>query len=138
VDSHGWHRRALPVTALAVGLVALLALVLPGVRHQLALSASHVPQEYVALSFARGSAGTVEACATSVRFSVHSELSETRTIAYVVSVGDTERTGSVVAEPGESVDVTQVVERPRGRFTVSVRLPDNDREILAHCGGKAP
>jgi len=140
VDTHPWYRRVLPVTALAVGLFALLALAFPGVRQQVALSASHQPQEYVALSFARDPAGTVPVCTgsgadLSVRFTVDSELGEVRTVEYVVSVGDVDRTGTMAVEPGESVDITQVVKRPRGRFPVSVSLPDVDRRILAHCQG---
>lgn len=140
MDTHHWYRRVLPVTALAVGVVALLALVFPGVREQVALSATHRPQEYVALSFARSEAGTVEFCGAqgstvSVRFTVDSELGETRTLEYVVKVGEKRRTGTVVAEPGEPVDVTHVVKRPRGRYDVTVRLPGDGREILAHCQG---
>jgi len=141
VDTRPWYRRALPVTAIAVGLVAILALVLPGVRHQLALSATHVPQEYVALSFERTTAGTVATCARSgndvrVSFVVDSALQETRTLDYVVEVGAAKRTGKVVVEPGETAVVTQVVARlSKARYDVSVLLPDVDRRIIAHCSG---
>lgn len=130
----------LPVTALAVGLVALLAVLLPGVRDQVALSASHQPQEYVALSFARSPAGTVPVCGggadrVTVRFTVDSALGEDRTLDYVVTAGPARRTGTVTVEPGETVDVTKVLDRPAREFDLVVRLPDVDREVHAHCRG---
>ena len=130
----------LPVTALVVGLLAVLALLSPGVRHQIELSASHRAQEYVALSFARSPDGTVPACTraggeVSVRFVVDSRLRAARTLRYVVTVDDTRRKGTVSVEPGDSVVVTQVVSRPARRFGIAVRLPEVDREISAHCGG---
>lgn len=140
MDTQHWYRRVLPVTALAVGLVALLALVFPGVRQQVALSASHQPQEYVALSFARDPAGTVPVCGRSgkdvlVSFAIDSQLQRARTVEYVVTVGAVRRVGTLVIEPGETTRMTEVVKRPRGRFPVSVSLPDLDRRILAHCQG---
>lgn len=139
----GWHRRVVPVTTLVVGLVALLALLLPGVRDQLALSATHEPQEYVALSFARGDDGTVVTCAREagavrVGFVVTSGLSEGRELGYVVTVGDSEADGNVVVEPGESSGVVRALPVPDGkRYDVEVRLPDEGRRVLAHCGGAA-
>lgn len=130
----------LPVTALAVAVVAVLALVFPGVRQQLALSASHQPQEYVALSFARADDGTVPVCTRaggdlSIAFTVGSGLRESKDIAFVVTAGKARRAGSVTVEPGESVDVTQVLPRPARRFEVAVRLPEDDRRIRASCRG---
>jgi hypothetical protein len=132
----------LPVTALGVGLVALLALAVPTVRDQIALSASHQPQQYVALSFARAADGTVPVCTVtgddvSVAFAVDSGLREERSIAYVVQVGQERRSGTVDVRPGESAGVTQVLPRPKKHFAVAVRLPDADREVLAHCGSPA-
>lgn len=137
-----WYRRVLPVAALAVGLVALLALAVPSVRDQIELSASHQPQQYVALSFARDADGTVPVCTltgddVSVVFTVDSGLREARTLDYVVQVGQDKRDGTVEVQPGESVDVTQVLHRPTKHFAVAVRLPEADREVIAHCGGSA-
>ena len=137
----GWHRRVVPVTTLVIGLVALLALLLPGVRDQLALSATHEPQEYVALSFARSDDGTVATCQRSGRqvrvgFVVTSELSGDRRFGYVVTVGDSEVDGNVVVAPGESAGVVRVLPLPdRTRYDIEVRLPGEDRRVLAHCGG---
>lgn len=143
MSGEGWHRRVVPVTTLVVGAVALLALVLPGVREQVALSATHQEQEYVALSFGRTEQDTVVTCATtgrraSVGFVVTSARSAARTIPYEVTVGDARVAGSVDLEPGESADVTEVLPRPRrGEYDVEVRLPEDDRRIHAHCGGAA-
>ncbi|GAA4376444.1 hypothetical protein GCM10023146_31930 [Nocardioides caricicola] len=140
MDSPHWYRRVLPLTALAVGLVALLAALFPGVRDQMALSASHQPQEYVALSFARSSDGTVPVCGGSrteltVSFTVDNAMSDVRTFDYVVTAGDVRRTGTVAVDPGETADVTQVLARPARDFDLAVRLPGADREVLAHCRG---
>ncbi|WP_460834743.1 hypothetical protein [Nocardioides hungaricus] len=129
------------MTTLLVGVVALLALLLPGLRDQLALSATHRQQEYVALSFARGDDGTVATCERArgrlrVGFVVTSALPEARELGYVVAVGDSEVDGRVTVAPGESAGVARVVPLPRERrFDVEVRLPAEDRRIRAHCGG---
>ena len=136
-----WWSRVVPVTALAVGLVAVLALLVPGVRGQLALSATHQPQQYVGLAFARTPAGTVTTCATGggrlqVAFDVISHLDRPRELTYTVAVPGQERTGSVTVDPGETARVTRSVELPRARhFEVSVELPDAGRQLLAHCPG---
>ena len=139
----GWHRRVVPVTTLVIGLVALLALLLPGVRDQLALSATHEQQEYVALSFARSDDGTVATCERTggqvrVGFVVTSALAGDRELGYVVTVGDSEVDGNVVVAPGESAGVVRVLPLPDSKsFDIEVRLPDEDRRVLAHCGGAA-
>lgn len=139
----GWHRRVVPVTTSVIGLVALLALLLPGVRDQLALSATHEQQEYVALSFARSDDGTVATCERAdgqvrVGFLVTSALSGDRELGYVVTVGDSEVDGNVVVAPGESTGVVRVLPLPDTRkFDIEVRLPDEGRRVLAHCGGAA-
>ncbi|WP_243056624.1 hypothetical protein [Nocardioides sp. SR21] len=131
----------LPVTALAVGLVALLAALVPGVRDQVALSLTHEQQEYVALSFARDPAGKVPVCVRSgkdllVGFAIDSQLQQARTVEYVVTVGSVRRVDTVDVEPGEVTRMTEAVKPPRGSFPVSVSLPDLDRRITAHCEGR--
>lgn len=134
-----WYRRVVPVTALAVGLVAVLALLLPGVRHQLALSASHQPQQYVVLAFGRTSTGNVVTCAhdhhrVRVTFAVGSHLSEPRDLPYVVTVHGDRRTGTVTVDPGRTERVTRMLASPRvRRFEVRVELPTEDREVHASC-----
>jgi hypothetical protein len=134
-----WYQRVVPVVALGLAGGLLLVLVSPGVREQLALSASHRPQEYAALSFARAPAGTVEVCtgprgAVRVRFSVESHLREARDLAYEVSVGTDHRLGTLRVAPGETTDVTRRLPRPAdGAFSVVVRVPELDEHVLAHC-----
>jgi hypothetical protein len=139
----GWFRRVVPVTALAVGLVAVLALLLPGFRHQLALSATHEPQRYVGLAFGRSAAGTVMTCSRAagdarVAFDVTSHLEDSLDVRFLLTVAGHRRTGSVTVAPGETVHVTRVVERlRRTAYEVHVALPGEDREVFAHCGGGA-
>ncbi len=136
-----WWSRVVPVTALAVGLVAILALGLPGVRHQLALSATHEPQEYVELAFGRSPAGTVDTCArtgtdVTVAFDITSHLDDARDVRYLLSVAGHRHPGSVTVAPGETAHVTRHVDRPqRAAYEVHVALPGEDREVFAHCGG---
>ena len=54
------------------------------------------------------------------------------------TAGSDRRTGTVAVEPGESVDVTQVLSPAKRRYGVTVRLPAADREILAHCRDAGP
>jgi hypothetical protein len=136
----GWYRRVVPVTVLVVGLVALLALLSPGVRHQLALSASHRPQQYVELAFARTPSGTVSTCErvgdrVRVAFDVTSHLDRRRHVAYEITVAGRRSPGSVVLDPGETGRVTRLIDRPtHGRYEVRVVLPREDRTVFAHCG----
>jgi hypothetical protein len=138
-----WWSRVVPVTALAVGLVALLAVLLPGIRHQVALSASHQPQEYVGLAFGHAADGTVVTCAGAgdrlrVAFDVSSHLDEVRDLRYVVSVAGHDTPGSVTVDPGETASVVRDLDRPsRDSYEVRVELPGEDRQVFAHCPGTA-
>ncbi|WP_395692167.1 hypothetical protein [Nocardioides sp.] len=141
----GWYRRVVPVSALGAGTVAALALLVPGVRDQLALSATHQQQEYVALAFAPTPAGTVAPCgpdrsgrAAGVRvaFDVGSELAGDQVLRYVLTVGPHRHTGTVATRPGEVTRVTRVLPRPHARtWPVVVRLPEAGRVVHARCGG---
>ena len=135
-----WRPRVLPVTGLLLAAGALLALLVPGVREQLALSATHQAQRYVALSFARGDDGTVvvgtgSRTAVKVRFVVESHLASERELAYEIGVGDARRTGTVRVAPGQATEVARAVRRPAGRFDITVRLPELDQQVVAHCPG---
>lgn len=143
-----WFRRVLPVTALAVALVALAALVSPTVREQLVLSTSRQAQPYVELYFARTPTGTQAVCtrnarSVQVRFTIASHLRDTRNLTYRVSVdpaGRTARTqrerGSVALAPDASRDVRANFPVSRGSdYVVSVRLPGLDQRLRARCDG---
>lgn len=143
MSGEGWYRRVVPVTTSVVGVVALLALVFPGVRDQVALSATHEEQEYVALSFSRTEQDTVVTCTTAGRrarvgFVVTSAYAGTRTIPYEVVVGDATAAGTVEVGPGETVELVEDLRRPATQaYDVEVRLPDDDRRIHSHCDGAA-
>lgn len=141
MSGEGWYTRVLPVTGLVTGLVVLLALLVPGVRTQLMLSTTATPQEYVALSFARDDAGRVAVCARDrarvrVDLAVTSTYRETRTLRYVIRVGDVRRAGRVEVEPQQTVVVTRSAPRPTGdRFDLEAAIPAEDRVVFAHCPG---
>jgi hypothetical protein len=128
------------VTVVVLALVALAALTLPGFREQLVLSTSHRPQPYVELYFARTPAGTQAVCTSRggsvrVRFAVTSHLGEERRLDYDVTVGGRSKAGSTRVPPGRTAEVTRSFARPPGRgYVVSVRLPDVDQQLRAHCG----
>jgi hypothetical protein len=133
-----WYQRVLPVSGLVLAVVALAALVVPGFRDQIALSASHQTDPYVELYFARTTAGTQLVCTTSggkvdVRFAVTSHLAHEQDIAYDVSVGGEHNTGTVTVNPGETGEVASSLTRPSGGYDVRVHLPDLDQQLQAHC-----
>ena len=134
-----WHQRVLPVTALALALVALAALAVPGFRDQLRLSASHQPEPYVELYFARAADGTQLVCTSSkgsadVRFAIASHLDDTQDVAYVVTVDGTTRKGTTSVEPGKTAVVHKALDH-QGAYDVSVLLPASGDELSAHCAG---
>lgn len=135
-----WYQRVLPVTALAVAAVALGALVVPGVRHQLALSASHRTEPYVELYFARPASGVPVACSSSggtarVAFAVTSHLDDAERLDYDVVVDGVRQAGSVRVEPGRTTQVTRFLGSAEDPYEVSVRLPSVGEQLRAHCPG---
>lgn len=138
-----WWQRALPVSALALAAVALAALVVPGFRHQLALSASHETSPYVELSFTHAGQGSGALCKTKGRkvrvdFTVASHLESSQDVEYDVSTGEDDTAGTVPLEPGESGDVTVWLAHPGAEYDVVVRLAGTDQLLTAHCGGATP
>jgi hypothetical protein len=135
-----WYQRVLPVSGLVLAVVALAALVVPGFRDQIALSASHQSDPYVELYFARSPAGTQLVCTTSggkvdVRFAVTSHLAYEQDVAYAVSVRGKHKTGTVTVKPGDTGEVAASLPRPSGGYDVQVHLPDLDQQLQAHCPG---
>lgn len=129
-----WYQRVLPVTALAVALLALATLAVPGFRDQVRLSASHQREPYVELYFARAADGTQLVCTSRVRFTIASHLDRASDLAYEVTVDGTTRTGTASVAPGESVDVDEAVAH-RGAYDVAVLLPASGDRLRAHCPG---
>ena len=152
-DTHSpaprWFERVLPMTAVAVALIGVAAILVPGFRDQLDLSTSRESQPYVELYFARSTAANGQAVCTTrgnkalVRFVVGSHLEKRQGVAYRVALDpNAKRTktlrqvGSVRVTPGTSVEVAKWFPRPRGAYTVSVRLPALDQQLRAHCPGR--
>lgn len=142
-----WYQRVLPMTTLVLALAALAALVLPGFRHEVALSASHRTEPYVELAFPRPAVGSPVVCATStgtprVEFLLTSHLDDAEELDYEVAVGParkkgTRQSGTVTVEPGETAQVTRFLGRSERPYVVTVRLPSTDQELRAHCPGTA-
>lgn len=144
-----WFERVLPMTALGVAAVGIAALLIPGLGDQAALSTSRQPQPYVELYFAHSSAPNGQAVCTAkgakayVRFVVDSHLEERQAVAYRVVLAPAAKgaktlreAGSVRVTPGTRAAVTRTFARPRGAYTVSVRLPALDQQLRAHCPGR--
>lgn len=135
-----WCPRVLPVSALALAVVALAALALPGFRHQIALSASHRTDPYVELFFARPGSGVPVVCSSSdgtarVTFAVTSHLGDAERLDYDVTVDGVRADGSVTVEPGRTAQVTRFLGSAESPYDVSVRLPATDEQLHAHCPG---
>ncbi|MFC7492773.1 MULTISPECIES: hypothetical protein [unclassified Nocardioides] len=137
-----WWQRVLPVTGVAAALLALATLLVPGVREQVALSATHREQAWVELAFGREADGTLPVCRTGekvvrVRFDVTSHLPEPKRLRYVVTVrggGRTERDeGKVRVAPGDTTQTRLLLPRPAREYAVEVRLRGRDQALRAHC-----
>lgn len=144
-----WFQRVVPVTALALALVGLAALLLPAVRHQVALSTTHQPQPYVELYFARTADGPQVVCARDgervrVSFSLASHLPDVRDIDWQVLVAggtsrdSADRSGTARVAPGRTTTVDETLAvTGRDGYSVQVDLSGLDEHLRAHCDGAA-
>ncbi len=145
-----WFQRVLPVTGLAIVLVALAALVVPAFRDQVELSTSRQSEPYVELYFAHSAAPDGQAVCTAkagkaVRALRHRQPPREGAAGGLPGRGRPDRPGredlarasqSVRVAPGASATVTKVFALPRKGYTVSVSLPALDQQLRAHCPGQ--
>lgn len=143
-----WYQRVVPVTTLALALVAIAAGVVPGFADQLEQSLTRQPASYVELYFDQPMAATTQtAClrrgpSVRVRFVVESHLPANRRVAYRVRVqplGQDHRplrqTGKFTVSPGEAVAVRRTFRLPAGQaYVVQVHLPALDQHLRIRCG----
>ena len=130
-----WYQRALPVTGVVLVVLAVAALLVPGLRHQVALSTTREPQPYVELYFSQGRPAAQVACGRQVRFTVVSHLENERRLGYRVTAGaGPEKQGTVRLRPGQARQV-RVPVSAGGAHRVTVRLPATDQHLLVHCSG---
>lgn len=162
-----WWQRGLPIALAVLLVVGLGALLVPGLRHQVALSASHQQVSYTSLAFTPRPdgrvAGTLAPCRTVghggtraalVRFDLHAHGDDVRRERWVVRVTDpaghrpprTVRGTSLVGSsspspdssgPGPTVTVTRRVVVLPGRYDLAVILRGTTQRLLAHCGGRS-
>jgi hypothetical protein len=148
-DTPRWFQRVLPVTGLALLVVALAALAVPAVRDQVKLSVSRQPQPYVELYFARQAGPVAQAICirrgstVGVRFVIASHLERSQAVAYRVSVAPAgkdaraiRKGGSAHTTPKNPVEIRKTFTVPRrDGYTVTVGLPALGQQVRAHCAG---
>jgi hypothetical protein len=144
-----WYQRTVPVVGLVVALVVLAFFLVPGFRHQVALSTSRQPDPFVELSFTDTRNGNQMLCtgssaAATVHFSVTSHLENRQWLAFQVEVAPAGRPADAVrrtvrdlVSPGDTRAFTQRLPRPAGAYDVTVRLPELGQRLHARCGGAA-
>ena len=144
-----WYQRTVPVVGLVLALVTLAFFLVPGFRHQVALSTSRQPDPFVELSFTdtrndNQMLCTGSATTATVHFSVASHLENRQWLAFQVGVAPAGRPEESVrrsvrdlVSPGEVRTFTEQVPRPAGAYDVIVRLPELGQRLHARCGGAA-
>jgi hypothetical protein len=143
-----WYQRVVPATTAVLAALGLAAAVFPGVRHELAFSATRQPEPYVALSFPQPMAqGTQTACSRKgsvvrVRFVIESHLTGARDVAFRVEVDPSgplparRKAGTAALSPGQGAEVTRTFTvRGRGGYDVRVRLPGLHQRLHLRCQG---
>jgi hypothetical protein len=142
-----WYQRVVPVSTLALALVAIAAAVVPGFADQLEQSLTRQHAPYVELYFDQPMAATTQtAClrrgdSVRVRFVVESHLPANQRLAYRVRVqplGGHQRplrqAGRLTVSPGEAAVVRRTFRLPAGRpYAVRVHLPALDQHLRIRC-----
>lgn len=144
-----WFQRVLPVTGLALLVVALAALVVPSFRDQVKLSISRQTQPYAELYFARRTGPVAQAVClrqgstVGVRFVIASHLEKNQAVAYRVTVDPAtkgrralRKAGSTSTTPDTAREVRTTFALPRREpYTLTVTLPALHEQLRAHCPG---
>jgi hypothetical protein len=144
-----WFERVLPVTGLALLVIALAALVVPAFRDQVKLSISRQDEPYVELYFARRTGPVAQVVClrrgstVGVRFVIASHLEKTRRVAYRVTLDPAakgrrtlHKAGSAGTTPGTPREVRTTFTLPkREPYTLTVTLPARRQQLRAHCAG---
>jgi len=142
-----WYLRVVPTTALALVVLGLLVLLVPGVRDQVRLSTTRLPGDVVELYFPpRAADGVERACVrhgahVRVGFVLVSHFERATRLGYRVAfdpdaagVRTVRRTAGTLAQPGTAKSVAVRLAAPRsGGFTVTVSLLDRAQDIRVHC-----
>ncbi len=142
-----WYQRVLPLTLCVLVVIAVAAVLVPGLRHQLALSLTRQPVAYVELYFASPTtAGAQAACirkgeSVRVRFVIESHLAQRRSLEYRVIVDPStqgQRTrrqaGSAEVTSGQAVAVTRTFRVPRRQgYLLTVKLSAFDEQLHVRC-----
>jgi hypothetical protein len=143
-----WWRRVVPVCAAVLVVAAVAVALVPPLREELLLSASHRPASYVEMAFTPDGGGQVQPCTRTragveVRFSVagHGEDVGDRTWRIRVMDPQGGRTpdamvsGTVRLPQDDPVGVRRLVKGwPGGPYDVLVTLPGTSQRLVAHCG----
>jgi hypothetical protein len=146
-----WFQRVVPVTGLALLVIALAALVVPPFRDQVRLSVSRQNQPYVELYFSRQVGPEAQAICVrtgakvGVRFTIASHLDSSKALAYRVVIDPNakgqralHKSGSAHTFPGKSVEVREAFALPRrAGYTLTVTLPGVDQHLRARCSGRS-
>lgn len=143
-----WWRRVVPLSGVVLVVAALAVALVPALREQLLLSASHRQASYVEMAFTPDQAGLVDPCVRSksgveVRFSLagHGDEAGERAWRIVVTDPSGDRaarkvlTGTVRLPEDRPTSIREVVTGWSGPYAVLVTLPGTPQRLVAHCGG---
>ena len=138
-----WWQRVVPLSGIAVVVLAVAAFALPGLDDEIELSTRRSPQPFVELSLANRPAAVCADGSPRVRFGVQSHLDRRRTLRYRVAVDPAGPDGRTVVDrgrlrlaPGRAARVRTAVPAPAGTaYDVTVRLENRPERLRIHCEG---
>lgn len=141
-----WWRRVVPLSAAVLLVLSLGLALVPPLREQLLLSASHREASYVELAFTPDADGTVQPCLAAkglvgVRFAMAAHGDAVGSRSWRISITDPrgDRTarkvvsGTTRLPENTPVGVRREV-RWSGPYDLVVTLPGTTQRLVAHCG----